>query len=96
MAEYIERETLLKKMHGLHSVPNFQGHQTDEDILFQTMVDVVQEQPAINIEEAKHGHWIILDSCDYKCSECGFRFTSADDISMFKYCRCGAKMKEEV
>lgn len=37
--------------------------------------------------------WIKLDECDYQCSECGFRFTSADPISKFEYCRCGARMK---
>ena len=30
----------------------------------------------------------------YKCSVCGFRFTTADHIEMFPYCRCGAKMDE--
>lgn len=52
MAEYIEREALLKKMHGLHSVPSFLGHQTDEDILFQIMVDVVREQPTADVVPA--------------------------------------------
>lgn len=49
MAEYIERESLLKEMHGLYSVPTVLGHQTDEDILFQTMVDVVKKQPTADV-----------------------------------------------
>lgn len=44
-------------------------------------------------EPVRHGEWIKLDECDYQCSECGFRFTSADPISKFEYCRCGARMK---
>ena len=39
-----------------------------------------------------HGRWNELSAADYQCSVCGFRFTSADPISMFQYCRCGAKM----
>lgn len=42
--------------------------------------------------EMKHGRWKQMGEADYKCSVCGFRFTSSDPISRFKYCRCGAKM----
>lgn len=44
-------------------------------------------------DEIAYGYWEQLDDVDYKCSECGFRFTSSDPISMFKHCRCGAKMR---
>ncbi len=49
MAEYIEREALLKKMHALHTVPSFIGHRTDEDVMFDTMVSVVEEQPVADV-----------------------------------------------
>lgn len=52
--------------------------------------------PTIDAEPIKHGYWIKLGESDFKCSKCGFRFTSGDDISMFPYCRCGAKMNEKV
>jgi hypothetical protein len=39
------------------------------------------------------GRWKLLGETDYKCSVCGFRFTSGDPIEMFPYCRCGAKME---
>ena len=42
--------------------------------------------------EVVHARWEEVGIADYKCSRCGFRFTSADPISMFQYCRCGAKM----
>jgi hypothetical protein len=49
MAEYIDREALLKEMLGLHTIPVYIGHVTDEDIMFETMVDVVKEQPAADV-----------------------------------------------
>ena len=39
-----------------------------------------------------HGRWVKLGEADYKCSVCGFRFTSGDPIELFTHCRCGAKM----
>ena len=49
MAEYIERESLLKEMLGLHSIPVYIGHVTDEDKMFETMVEVVEEHPAADV-----------------------------------------------
>ena len=51
MAEYIEREALLKKMLGLHTIPVYIGHVTDEDKMFETMVEVVEEQPTADVVE---------------------------------------------
>lgn len=48
-----------------------------------------------DVAKVVHGHWEELGEADYKCSRCGFRFSSTDPISMFKYCRCGAKMDLE-
>lgn len=48
-----------------------------------------------NFVAVVHGRWEEIGVADYKCSRCGFRFTSADPISMFEYCRCGAKMDGE-
>lgn len=49
MAEYIDKNALLKKMHDLHTVPLFQGHRTDEDVMFDTIVSVVEEQPIADV-----------------------------------------------
>lgn len=51
MAEYIERESLLKEMLGLHTIPVYIGHVTDEDKMFETMVDVVKEHPTADVVE---------------------------------------------
>ena len=46
----------------------------------------------VDAVEVVHGRWEEIGVADYKCSRCGFRFTSTDPISMFEYCRCGTKM----
>jgi hypothetical protein len=51
MPDYIEREALLKVMHGLHSVPLFMRHRTEEDFMFERMVGAVQEFPADDVVE---------------------------------------------
>lgn len=43
--------------------------------------------------ERPEGRWERTGEADYKCSVCGFRFTSGDPIEMFPYCRCGCKME---
>jgi hypothetical protein len=48
--------------------------------------------PTVDAVEVVHGRWELMGEADYKCSVCGFRFTSGDPISMFPYCRCGTKM----
>ena len=47
---------------------------------------------ANDVELVVHAKWEEIGVADYKCSRCGFSFTSGDPISMFQYCRCGAKM----
>jgi len=47
-------------------------------------------------QEAKTGHWIIIDDCEHfiaKCSECG-RIEDSRMINKYPYCHCGAKMVE--
>lgn len=51
--------------------------------------------PRADAVEVVHGRWKEIGAADYQCSRCGFRFTSADPIAMFQYCRCGAKMDRE-
>ena len=53
---------------------------------------LIEDTPTVDAVEAVHGRREEIDAADYKCSRCGFRFTSGDPISMFQYCRCGAKM----
>ena len=56
------------------------------------VVAEIEQATTIEAEPVRHGRWEKLGEADYRCSECGFRFTSGDPISMFPHCRCGAKM----
>lgn len=97
MAEYIEREALLKEMYGLHTIPVYIGHVTDEDIMFENMVDVVREQPTADVQEVKHGHWEEVQGQCFRCSEChhGAIVNIFNEFVLTKHCHnCGAKMTE--
>lgn len=85
MPEYIRLEPLRDE------ILNETDPAYDSDTI-NHFLDIVDSQPAADVVEVKHGEWIILGDCDFQCPECGFRFTSPDDISMFKFCRCGLKM----
>lgn len=56
---------------------------------------VIDNAPTADVAPVVHARWVKLGEADYQCSSCGFRFTSGDDISEFKHCRCGAKMDGE-
>lgn len=63
------------------------------------IVDIVDEQPTVDAEPIRHGHWI--DGNDSiivgTCSVCGWSvFIGETNISGMPYCpNCGAKMDEE-
>lgn len=62
------------------------------------IVDLVDEQPTVEAEPTRHGHWIFnpKDAIEMmftlpKCSQCGAESSDAGN-----YCpNCGAKMDEE-
>lgn len=97
MAEYIEKQALLKKMHSSHTTPLLMGHTTDEDVMFKTMVSIVDEQPTADVVEVKRGCWI-FDKDNYTCDIDPYRCSICQGISNHKrpYCSlCGAKMDGE-
>ena len=82
MAEYIEREKLLRDINHYHL----------SDGKFQHWVEV---QPAADVAPVVHGRWlqkkhkIFGNAYDYVCSECGCDYALAE----YNYCpNCGAKM----
>ena len=80
MAEYIEREALLKKMKNWH-----------EKI---SLIACVNSMPAADVAPVRHGRWIMHDdefglTCE--CSACHIETMGDGD-----YCpNCGAKMELE-
>ena len=87
MARAIDAENTMNKL--------LYGDAYISEELAEYIKQVFDEQPTIEAETVKHGKWMQRDSADYECTECGFRFTSADPISMFEFCRCGARMDGE-
>ena len=82
MTEYIEREAVRNELY-------------DADAITMKGVAILNKFPAADVAPVVHARWVKLGEADYQCSSCGFRFTSGDDISEFKHCRCGAKMDGE-
>ena len=99
MAEYIEREAMIKR---LKCSPLFLGHLL---LLKDGVVDLVKRQPAADVVEVRRGKWVADDKFDngkssiFHCSECCYsRATSvlytAEKLAVDDpYCKkCGAKM----
>ena len=67
---------------------------TNWDRPYAVKISSIEAAPAIDPESLRpKGRWERTGEADYKCSVCGFRFTSGDPIEMFPYCRCGCKME---
>lgn len=78
--------------------------ETDGDTMWQSgcwvryraIEQVVKEQPSVEAEPVRHGHWIIypvspFDGYDVKCSECEMRGCAP----YWDFCpNCGARMDE--
>lgn len=87
MAEYIEREALLKKMKNWH-----------EKI---SLIACVNSMPAADVAPVRHGYWVIDDynTRECHCSECDW--PAPRDVYEYHreqtgYCPvCGAKMELE-
>ena len=98
MAEYIDREKLIK------SIKN----DCLEQVFYtkENAIDCIKAAPEEDVEPVTHGYWIeqadivydhlyeippYLMVCGYKCSVCG-RY----EKKIEPYCNCGAKMDLEV
>lgn len=103
MAEYIKREALEKdlniRLSALRGKNGYYDHYTDG---FDECVDRVENFPAADVEEVKHGKWIEYPRAHYfKCSECKETVPYKKAVLIrgkrkYKYCpHCGAKMGAE-
>ena len=106
MAEYIKREALEKdlniRLSALRGKNGYYDHYTDG---FDECVDRVENFPAADVAEVKHGEWIEVQKENIwndivpvlECSACG-KYTVGTRGIMTKsnYCpNCGAKMGAE-
>lgn len=89
MAEYIEREILLKKNFYSENCNSEENRWNDYAIK-----DIIRHIPAADVAPVKHGHWIQIDKNKCECSNCGIIVLIAVYPHGDKnYCpTCGAKM----
>ena len=87
MAEYIEREALLKKL-------------AERDLCLCVSESDIKDIPAADVAPVVHGRWSWDTGDIWTCSVCGTRNHIKEVMGRpdFNYCpNCGAKMdKEEV
>ena len=93
MAEYIDREAVLTKIHQYtrHHWPTV-----------SYVESIIKEQPAADVAPVVHGRWIEYPVAHYyKCSECRYTVPYRKAALMsgkrqYNYCpSCGAKMVSE-
>lgn len=85
MAEYIDREATIKKIHEKQD----ESSTGLEDVTYYRAIQIIREQPTADLQPVKRGRWIEVDyGMFFECSECG-------NISEFEhnFCdNCGARM----
>lgn len=93
MAEYIEREEVLKLL-GRNSITK---HITFADDV--SIYDTIKNLPAADVVKVKYGEWKQSPYCRriYYCSICGRHIEdcTSNYKENFPYCHCGAKMDAE-
>lgn len=88
MKEYIERDAAIKSLFAKIDAPNHRA----EFLYCDEIYNVIQDIPAADVVEVRHGQWIKSESSGlYKCSKCG-RYATNSDVLNWEYCNCGAKM----
>lgn len=90
IAEYIEREALLKHAHiRMTRVSDTEWQKGYWDGV-DDMAEYIREQPAADVTEVKHGKWMDNRNGTFTCSVCGGKASKMD------YCgNCGARMDGE-
>lgn len=95
MKKYIDMDLLKSELKDLNE---------SERLYYMGVFDVINSQPAADVEEVKHGKWENMTDVDsaylntYSCSACGTTFW-IDEIpedANYNHCpNCGAKMDKE-
>jgi hypothetical protein len=99
MAEYIEREAILRHLDECKGTPPEICYTYP---IFVALECFVKNLPAADVAEVKHGEWKLYGNDDdigssFFCSLCGWNIDEdeyLDNWSHFHFCpNCGAKMK---
>ena len=100
MADYIDRETVLKILED-HPAGTWRGYDVYSDDV-RAIMRQVDEQPAADVTPVRRGHWVRVGN-GTTCSECmqgllriNGKQSEWVDLSGMPYCpNCGAKMEAE-
>ena len=97
MAEYIDRDTLIKKLQKFAS-----------DYYSAVINNIIIGMPKMDVAPVVHGRWKLLRKGDWNsvfiCSVCGRRETITESETYnsqlkmpkkYPYCHCGARMDEQ-
>ena len=92
MAEYIERETLMRRIKEIHCAEcdSYHGVRCRACWVDDTL-DYIDSEPAADVAPVRHGRWIASHDEFCQCSLCKYPVYAAWNTT--NYCpNCGAKM----
>lgn len=99
MAEYIEREALLRRLifENGNRIPEVNVDNFPTTVTIRDVKKLIRDIPAADVAPVVHGRWMKRDGYT-ECSKCEYWYDSAesDDAGdRANYCpNCGAKMQE--
>ena len=100
MAEYIEREALMRRIKEIHcsECDSYNGVRCRACWVDDTL-DYIDSEPAADVSPVRHGKWRYYHKQNIAvCTECGFERNLDENFGRSVSCpNCGAKMeaKEE-
>ena len=97
MPRYIDADEALRMMrNSKQDCPFVDGKKSVWDVAHDCAISCVDAAPTADVAEVKHGKWVYVRWCEFKCSECGQLSDSKPYKGKEKYCpECGAKMDGE-
>lgn len=104
MRRYIDADSLYERLEKRYQeiVENYAEFDAQQYIMgFGEAINALKNEPAADVQEVKHGHWIIRYEGTYKrakcyCSICGKSNGIAGRNQMRPYCPwCGARMEDK-
>ena len=97
MAEYIECEAAIKRLHDVYEYEFPTSSGAFDEFATKIVPCALRSIPAADVAPVMHGKWIHESNSDaWVCSRCG-RSVNADPEGIDLYCyHCGAKMDEPV
>lgn len=99
MPKYIDADALKDKMFNYYDCVNLntrKGNYKGETLMNYEVADMIEDcidnAPAADVQEVKHGDWKLIKKDRSKCSECGFQRNIETQFG-WKFCpMCGADM----